>query len=481
MRSLALLFGVVAALGACSGAPPVGEGEGEGEGEPTCFIGDPNEPAEIVLIGVAQLPVGQEDLVDGIELPLLLPPEDGRVVLISVRARNVSCRLLIRVAVHDPCLSSSEGGVADVDGDLVSLDARPITLAVDDDGFGRPELGSFQNFSNVPLCPAFRAPGDMNDQPFIVDVTVGEVPRDGEATAREHTLDPVRVTPVCPNDDDGACACECDGDLVLELPADEQCPVIHDNDLEFGVCPTGCAARVEECPPAFHCEDDDGVAACVLDDRPEAPVFIEIGNPPWQPTDCVMVSGIVGDAVDSGPAFESYEAFWGGHRWDDATLSIAPDEVHLPPYDDEVSANALALGLTSTSVFPRAAWTAPAGVHLYCVLVPIVPDAQNIGSSSDFPAGPIIREELFPLFIDADVFRDGVDVGGAFDDAEPPDTFAPAGESVDGYSHVPLSVSMNSALVSDASAGGLMELQVRVSDARGDGWLMRFPFELLAE
>jgi hypothetical protein len=450
------------------GESDVGEGEGEGRnGLPFCFVGDPNEPAEIVL--VARVEVADEllsfdvDVVDGVEVPLVLPPQGGRIVLFSVRARNVSCNLDFSVTGLDTCT-----------GITVGLEGRPILLVEGDDGFGRPAQAP-RDYANLPLCPTFGSTRDLDGQPLNLRARANEQERPGEGAQRTHEIN-VTVTPVCA-DDDAECACLCDEDFINSVPAEEQCPTIHDNDIAFGECPAPCDA-IDPCALGFHCEEtSNGGAACVLDDRPAEPLFVPIGSPPWRPTDCLMVPGQVGDAANFQAAHDSFEAFWSLHRWDVAASSIAPDEPHAPPYDAEPSANAAALGLTPADFFTLSAWTAPAGVILYCV---IVPDEGAVeGTSADFDtAAPIIPETLFPFFVDAGVLFNGTIVDGAFDGFyPPPSTFAFVGD-VDGYSHMPLSFGENTAFISDGFDGGLMEFHVALTDANDDGWFVRFPFTI---
>lgn len=171
--------------------------------------------------------VDDVDIVDGLEVPLVLPPAGGRIVPIAVRARNVSCRVLLTVSATDACTDTVFG-----------LESRPITLVEGDDGFGRPIPAQpafpYQVFSNLPLCPNSAGSSDVDGQLHPILVLVEEVRREGESEPRSHELT-TSITPICPADD-AECACLCDSDFELGLP-DEQCATINDNDVAQGECP----------------------------------------------------------------------------------------------------------------------------------------------------------------------------------------------------------------------------------------------------
>jgi hypothetical protein len=157
--------------------------------------------------------------------------EGGHVLRVSVRARNVSCRLLISVAAHEVC----------GDDVLMGIEARPIELVADADGvgqgFGRPapDLAPFVavNFANVPVCPSGLTLGDVDDQPFSLEVSVREARREGESTSRYHVMPRLTITPTCA---DAACACECDAGFERSVPREDQCEGINDDDTPYGRC-----------------------------------------------------------------------------------------------------------------------------------------------------------------------------------------------------------------------------------------------------
>ena len=157
------------------------------------------------------------------------PLANRKVTLVGVRAKNVTCRLLLNAN-----LSNSLCG-----GTLIGTEGRPVTLEPHDDGFGYPVApDTLQNFVNIAVCPTFSSTRDGDGQPYALQLRATEVRRLDEETARTHVLT-ATVTPVCAEPDIfDDCTCECDSDLILDVEREEQCPGINDNDIEPGTCPT---------------------------------------------------------------------------------------------------------------------------------------------------------------------------------------------------------------------------------------------------
>lgn len=230
MRTLLIVpFMALALAGADCESPPGPDGgvEGEGEPEPPCFIGDSVAEAEIVLV-YRTVDGAVAELQDNGEVPLILPPQGGKVTLIGVKAKNVTCRLLLNAN-----LSNSLCG-----GGIIGLEGRPVDLELQDDGFGHPAAPeTLQNYVNIPVCPAFGSTRDGNDQPYALQLRATEVRREGEEVARTHVFN-ATVTPVCAEPDVlDECLCTCDADYILGVDLAEQCPTINDNDTEPGTCP----------------------------------------------------------------------------------------------------------------------------------------------------------------------------------------------------------------------------------------------------
>lgn len=78
---------------------------------------------------------------------------------------------------------------------------------------------------------------------------------------------------------------------------------------------------------------------------------------------------------------------------------------HGPPYDQEFADGLARTGYPEKDVFSVEEFSSPNAVHLGFVLVPgsIAPD----GSSFDFANGPIIPNNILPITIQGDVYRNG--------------------------------------------------------------------------
>lgn len=224
--AVVLMQALVFAGADCDVAPTPDAGI-EPEPVPPCIIGDENGEAELELI-YRTVDGEVADLIDNGEVPLILPPQGGKVTLIGVRAKNVTCRLLL-----NGNLSNSLCG-----GGPIGLDGKPVNLELRDDGFGYPAAAeTLQNYVNIPVCPTFSSTRDGDGQPYALQVRATEVRRLDEETARTHVLT-ATVTPVCAEPEIfDLCRCDCDADKVLGVPDEEQCPGINDNDIEPGTCP----------------------------------------------------------------------------------------------------------------------------------------------------------------------------------------------------------------------------------------------------
>jgi hypothetical protein len=194
-----------------------------------CFIGDPAADADIQLIYRNADGHGFTDLHDGDRVPLILPPQGGKVTLVGIRAKNVSCRLNFNAGLIDDCQDPSR---------VIGREGRPLTLVEGEDGYGIPEQpDTLQNYANIPVCPTFSSSRDGDEQPYHLELRVTEVLRDGEAEPRTHVFE-ATVTPFCAEPDIAEdCRCECDADFVTSVDRTTQCPTINDNDP----APTFCA------------------------------------------------------------------------------------------------------------------------------------------------------------------------------------------------------------------------------------------------
>jgi hypothetical protein len=162
-----------------------------------CTVGDLAAEPEMQLI----YRTGDGDAVpldDGGRLPLLTPPQGGKVSFVGVRVKNVTvCGATIQAALRDPC-----------DGRVLGIERRPIAWRIADDGFAEPaQPAEISDYVNLPMCPNAGAERDVDGHPYSLEVRLYE--RTGRATERI-----VTVVPHCDDDlDPPRCRCECDADL----------------------------------------------------------------------------------------------------------------------------------------------------------------------------------------------------------------------------------------------------------------------------
>jgi hypothetical protein len=188
-RALALLL-----LAAC---PAGADAPADRPGPPctTGFIGD--EGAATVVELTVQAMDGDARLVtDGDGVPLLLPPQGGRIIAAGVRARNLDgCAVLIQGYLRDPATQQ------------VRLDARPVNLRVAADGWGESDAHDLASFANVPVCPNGWSPTAIDGNGY--DLTITATDRRGNtASVTRH------VVPACPAAA-AECICQCKGGYKL--------------------------------------------------------------------------------------------------------------------------------------------------------------------------------------------------------------------------------------------------------------------------
>ncbi len=182
-------------LAACSPEPDAPADSG-----PACtlaFIGDKSKPLEIALT-VRDANGKSVPLKEGDDVPLIFPPQGGRVVFVGARVNNV-----------DPCAVKLSGAIRDVATNQVRVDNRTVNLVLGSDGWGGGVDEDISTFSNVPMCPNQWASTDAFDKPFRVEVTVQD--KTGRSASKQ-----VTVTPRCAEPANVAeCLCICKKGYVL--------------------------------------------------------------------------------------------------------------------------------------------------------------------------------------------------------------------------------------------------------------------------
>jgi hypothetical protein len=157
------------------------------------YAGDPTLPVELELVAM-----GPDDVLVPVEeggaIPLMLPPQGGRVIFAGVRARNV-----------DPCSVTITGVLRDPATQKIQIDVRTPNLDLAGDGWAQSAAGDISTFSNIPTCPNQWSASDLYGQAFDLVMTIADV---GCKTATKT----VRVTPECAEPANVAeCLCICGG------------------------------------------------------------------------------------------------------------------------------------------------------------------------------------------------------------------------------------------------------------------------------
>lgn len=196
MRRLCLL--AFAGLFACSGS------EGDSDAGVTfdaapqkfCFVGDESLPVEIEPVFLDENNVVQP-LSDGDPVPLILPPQGGKVMFIGVRARNLDgCPIQLTTSITDICGNQ-----------VLTVDDRPVELKERDGVLVPLPPADFQigiaDFSNISSCPNRRLVRDMHGHPYRLSIAV----RDKQARTATTSL---MITPYCAEGELEKCLCECD-------------------------------------------------------------------------------------------------------------------------------------------------------------------------------------------------------------------------------------------------------------------------------
>ncbi len=147
---------------------------------------------------------------DGGSVPLLFPPQGGRVVFVGVRATNI-----------DGCAMKLTGALRDPSTRQVRFETRTINLVATGDGWGQSGVvdathgAAIANFANVPVCPNQWATRNVYGQPYALEVTI----EDRQSTRSLTKI--VQVTPECAEPENASqCACICMAGYVLGQTCD---------------------------------------------------------------------------------------------------------------------------------------------------------------------------------------------------------------------------------------------------------------------
>ena len=174
---------------------------------PVGFLGDGGAPDFTVTVLRADdsvVPVAQGDSV-----PMLFPPQGGRVIFVGVDATNV-----------DGCELQLTGAIRDLQTQEVRVDSRTINLIPVDGGHGvsgktgESVAAAIANFSNVAVCPNEWSSTNLYGTLYGLEVTVKD--KEGRQLTKK-----LQVTPVCNEPSRVAeCECICQGGYVLGQECD---------------------------------------------------------------------------------------------------------------------------------------------------------------------------------------------------------------------------------------------------------------------
>jgi hypothetical protein len=170
---------------------------------PVGVIGDTTKPVEFDF-RILHVDGSDAPLADGEEVPLIFPPQGGRVIFVGVRATNL-----------DGCGVQLTGALRDTSSQQVRIDSRTVNLIPTGDGWGTsaPPSQSISaardTYSNVPVCPNEWATVDIYDHVFQLEVTI-------EDREKRKLTKSIKVLPRCAEPDKvGECLCICQAGYVL--------------------------------------------------------------------------------------------------------------------------------------------------------------------------------------------------------------------------------------------------------------------------
>jgi hypothetical protein len=191
---------------ACSPSSPTPEPDGgtssSSTGGFTCALKDSGDPTKDIELELTVRGIDDNStlLKDGDTVPLITPPQGGRVVFIGVRARNLS-----------PCGVVLSGVVGDPSSKKIMLDERTVNLRTGADGWATSIDSNIASFANVAVCPNEWSDADLFDSPYDLSLTLTD--KKGRTATKK-----VSATPKCAETDptlDKECHCICKHGYVL--------------------------------------------------------------------------------------------------------------------------------------------------------------------------------------------------------------------------------------------------------------------------
>lgn len=192
MLRSALLLLFASAIYGCPNDPPTPADSG-------CFVGDPDAGPEMVVIHqTASGTVSRT--VSNAPVPMIEPPQGGRVVFIGARAKNMDgCPINITTSLIDDCT-----------GLVVGFEGRDVLMKPAGDGWIEPEFpDELANYSNLATCPVAARDRKINDETYTLEVRLAD-------KAGRKITQRLPIRPVCAEPAQRAeCLCLCRAHYVL--------------------------------------------------------------------------------------------------------------------------------------------------------------------------------------------------------------------------------------------------------------------------
>ena len=202
-----------------------------------------------------------------------------------------------------------------------------------------------------------------------------------------------------------------------------------------------------------------------------------IGSPIWEPIDFHLFSAPLGTSASGYAEFlETMLALLPGpnHAYH-PMLGVGPGAPHAPTYDSELANGVAEQGFREGVRFHSSDFSNGAGVWLMWMNVPA---PGVVGSSPDFPAGPIIPNSLFPIHVSGKNSHNGKPFSflGEFDVPALDSAIDPS-FAVDGHSHFPMFFADNADFgPPGAKLRGSYVFQIDMVDRTGNGWRIEAHF-----
>ncbi|MFT3773549.1 MAG: hypothetical protein QM820_49875 [Minicystis sp.] len=203
VRRSALALAFLTAAGCSDPAPMPTDGGTDGgteagpHGCTTGFVGDMAKDPEIAItvlgVGASVAPVS-----DGDTVPLIFPPQGGRVIFAGARVRNV-----------EACGASITGVVRDLTTKQVRLDGRTVNLVPASDGWVETDPTDYASFSNIPVCPNQWSATDIFGTTYELEMSITD--RSGRTATKKLSVKPACAEPEL----EAECLCICKGGYVL--------------------------------------------------------------------------------------------------------------------------------------------------------------------------------------------------------------------------------------------------------------------------